>query len=72
MNDPATDQPVYVTAEDLYVGAVFEFSKRTFVITEVDDCTAKFFERYPDRVTSKNLFPFIHSDGELLILGHVV
>ncbi|GAU87878.1 hypothetical protein RvY_00666 [Ramazzottius varieornatus] len=52
MNDPITDQPVYVTAEDLYVGAVFEFSKRTFVITEVDDCTAKFFERYPDK------FPF--------------
>ncbi|OQV14176.1 EF-hand domain-containing family member C2 [Hypsibius exemplaris] len=46
------DLPRYIQAEDLSVGGEFQFSGHAFIIVEVDECTASFMERYPQR------FPF--------------
>ncbi|XP_055357109.1 EF-hand domain-containing family member C2-like isoform X2 [Paramacrobiotus metropolitanus] len=58
-NDPLLDAPQYLKAEDLYIGGMYSFSGQTFIVTAVDEATAAYMEKYPQR------FPY--ADGSLVL-----
>ena len=46
---------LYYGPEDLYVGAIVEFNKHTFLLTSADDYVFAYMER-PDEIEKVNIF----------------
>lgn len=49
-HNPQTTLPQYLQPEDLYVGAVVELRGKCFLLTEADEATLSFMEKYSQRV----------------------
>ena len=50
-SDSPEIDPVYVQAEDLYVGANIQIQKHNFILFDADEYALKFMEKNKDRVS---------------------
>jgi len=51
-SDSPEIDPVYVQAEDLYVGAKVQIHKHNFLLFDADEYALRFMEKNKDRVSS--------------------
>ncbi len=47
--DPDTQEQIYFSAPDLYVGAIVKFNQHTFLLTEADEYVFSFMEKFEER-----------------------
>ena len=62
---------LYYGPEDLYVGAIVEFNKHTFLLTSADDYVFAYMER-PNEIEKVNTFLKVIITNEIHILYFII